>query len=93
MPAGSDRGDPGAESLLRDDLVNALRTTSEVQAAYLDALHDAVLSYIVAIRRRGVTRSAAQSDLSRLVIEATEDDMSGLLLHVGRWVDAAYSSP
>ena len=79
--------------MLRADLVDALRTTSAIQATYLDALHDAVLSYVAALRRRGVTRSGAQSQLSRLVLDATDDDVSGLLLHVGRWVDAAYAGP
>lgn len=93
MPAGRDRGDRRAESLLREDLVDALRTTSAIHTTYLDALQDAVETYVTALRRRGVTRSGAQSQLSRLVIDATDDDISGLLLHVGRWVDAAYAGP
>ena len=92
MPHGRDEGDLGPEALLRADLVDALRTTSAIHAAYLDALQDAVLIYIAALRNRGVTRGGAQSELSRLVIEATDDDASALQLHVGRWVDAAYAS-
>jgi hypothetical protein len=93
LPRGRDKDDPRAEGVLRDDLVDALRTTSAIHATYLDALHDAVLSYVAALRYRGITRAGAQSELSRLVLEATDDDTSALLLHVGRWVDAAYAGP
>ena len=90
-PVGHHEEEFAHEALLRRDVIAAVGATADIYATYVGALRDAVLSYVAILRQRGVSRSDVQARLTRLVVEATNDEESLFLLHVTRWIEEEFT--
>lgn len=90
MSAFEDAPETLPDALLRADLTDAVRTAAHVHALYLDIVEELVRSYVTRLRERGAGRAASQRILSELVVSATGEAHSALLLYVARWVDAMF---